>query len=163
MNLAVIFKAKSYPDSIFTDLIRSNPACYLLIMQVSQLSANSADSQCKANLWNRQKYLNLEHFSFFILLLDYAKQVFWMFNFEVPCKEIQPIFISSCITLSMLFLSEDLFWFNFFADFTDAKLVSTHKNGKTSFYMSIIKSFFNFPPTPQICSAEQIYKISGNF
>ena len=29
-----------------------------------------------------------------------------------------------------------------FADFIDAKLVSTHKNGKTSFYMLIIRSFF---------------------
>ena len=51
----------------------------------------------------------------------------------------------------------------FFADFTDAKLVTTHKNGKTSFYTLIIRSFLNFPPTPQICSAERICEISGSF
>ena len=67
-----------------------------------------------------------------------------MFNFEVQCKKIQPIFISSCIMWSLLLLSEDLFWFNFFADFTDAELVSTHKNGKKNIYMLIIRSLLTF-------------------
>ena len=69
---------------------------------------------------------------------------FWMFNFELQCKKMQPIIISSYITWSLLFLSEYLFWFIFFVDISDAKLVSSYKNGKTWFYMLIIRSFWAF-------------------
>ena len=81
-----------------------------------------------------------------------------MFSFEVQCKKIQPIFISSCITL----LPEDLFWFNFFADFTDAELVSTHKNGQKNLHANN-KEFFNFPPTPQICKCRGNLQNQGKF
>ena len=37
--------------------------------------------------------------------------------------------------------SKKLFWFIFFANFTDLKLVLTHKNGKPSFRMLMIRSF----------------------
>ena len=67
-----------------------------------------------------------------------------MFDFEVQCKKIQQISFSSYITWSLLLLSEELLWFNFLADFTDAKLVSTHKNGKTAFCILIIRSFLTF-------------------
>ena len=88
-SLAVIFEVKSCPDSIFSWFFRlkinlkpdrSKLAFYLLIIQVSQLSANFVDLQWKANLWNRQKCLYLEYFSFLFLetlniQLKYAKQV----------------------------------------------------------------------------------------
>ena len=77
-----------------------------------------------------------------IYYLNMSSKGFWMFNFEGQCN---PIFISSYTTWSQMLLSGDLFWFNFLADFIDAKLVSTHKIGKT-FYMLLIRSFLTFHP-----------------
>ena len=76
------------------------------------------------------------------LLLKYVKQ--GILNVQL-WGAMHPIFISSYTTWSQMLLSGDLFWFNFLADFIDAKLVSTHKIGKT-FYMLLIRSFLTFHP-----------------
>ena len=133
-----------------SSLIRNNPAFYLLIIQVFQLSANSADLQCKNE--SAESAEMLRSWPIFIF-------IFWNLEFTTQICQASD---SECLnfrcnarrysqSLSVLILGDPCCYFQkicigsfFFADFTDAKLVSIHKNGKTPFYTLIIKSFLTF-------------------
>ena len=84
VTLVVIFQVKSWPDSTFcffeswelvANLLKNNLGFYPLInnTKFSQVSADSSDSQSKANPRNWRKFLILEDFScFFIEVLRTA-------------------------------------------------------------------------------------------
>ena len=56
---------------------------------------------------------------------------FWIFDFEVMYRTYSQVLSIRVSHDPYCYLSiKKLFWFNFFTDFTDRKLVLIHKNGK---------------------------------
>ena len=74
-------------------------------------------------------------------------------NFSQFLYQVTPVFIFQWKSWSDLT----------FCCFVHWELVSNLLKNNPAFYLAIIKRFLNFPPIPQIRSAERIPRIGGNF
>ena len=117
-----------------------------------------------SSIW--QKFLKLETFWFFFFevlkVLNMSNNYFSIS--EVHCNKNKAISINSCYLWPLLLSFSQKAVMNYFsASFVDLRLVLTPIKSNPDYFLLLIPSLVNFLSIPQICSAERIRGIGGNF